>query len=132
MVWYGKSLPYNPRFQERARDLRRKSTREENKLWYDFLAKHAFKFLIQKVIGNYIVDFYCAQFRLVIEVDGSQHYTDMGMKYDAIHTEYLEQFKITIIRCTNAEIKNNFPSVCQQINEALKKSPPNQGGCQRS
>jgi very-short-patch-repair endonuclease len=128
LVWMGKSLPYNPRLKEKAKDLRKNSTPEENLFWYDFLSKYKHKFLRQKIIGHYIVDFHCAKYRLVIEIDGSQHYTEDGMEYDAIRSDYLELFKINILRFTNQEVKDDFENVCEKIKHHIKqntvKSPP--------
>ena len=70
----------------------------------------------QKVIGNYIVDFYCKKAKLVIELDGSQHYTEEISKYDEERTKYLEQYGLMVLRIPNIEIKRNFKGVCENIN----------------
>ena len=123
LVFNGKTLPYNPNLFERAKELRKKPTKEENHLWYDFLSTHAQKFTRQKVIGHYIIDFYCASHGLVIEVDGSRHYTDNGLAYDAIRTDYLEQFDISVLRFTNEQIRTTFTHVCTKIDQLLDVSP---------
>ncbi len=69
----------------------------------------------QKIIDNYILDFYCPSKKIGIEIDGSQHYTEEGMKYDKIRTEVLETYKIRIIRFTNEQIRKNFIEVCEYI-----------------
>ena len=98
-------------------------TQEERKLWYMFLKKHSERFLRQKVIDNYIVDFYCPKKRLVIEIDGSQHYTIEGKKYDKIRTELLNAYNLKVIRFSNLEINKQFQEVCELINYNLYKNP---------
>ena len=70
-----------------AKILRKNMTKEENHLWYDFLKSQPVTFKRQKVIGNYIVDFFCAEARLVIELDGSQHYNDAGKAADMVRDQ---------------------------------------------
>ena len=108
-------LPYNKNLIQKARELRNKATPEENKLWYQYLAKSQVRFMRQKIIDNYILDFYCPSKKIGIEIDGSQHYTEEGMKYDKIRTEVLETYKIRIIRFTNEQIRKNFIEVCEYI-----------------
>ena len=112
---------YNSSILSTARMLRRNLTKEEKHLWYDFLQKHPRKFVKQKILGKYIADFYCASAKLVVELDGSQHYTDYGMEKDAERTEYLKQFGITVIRISNTTIKTNFSGACQYIDETLNE-----------
>lgn len=80
------------------------------------------RFIRQKIIGNYIVDFYCAKANLVVELDGSQHYEDKGIDYDAARTEYLEQYGLTVIRIPNNEINHNFDGVCEYLDNLITKS----------
>ena len=75
-----------------AKTLRKNMTKEEKHLWYDYLREYPIRFIRQKTIGKYIVDFYCAKAKLVIEVDGSQHYEDKGIEKDALRTEFLKQY----------------------------------------
>jgi len=107
----------------KARSLRGNSTKEENKLWYDYLSKHTERFLRQKPIDNYIVDFYNPSKRIVVEVDGSQHYTNDGLKYDDIRTEVLTAYDITVIRITNEEVKTKFAEVCSRIEYVIENTP---------
>ena len=72
-----------------GRILRKNMTKEERHLWYDFLREYSVRFIRQKIIGNYIVDFYCAKANLVIELDGSQHYDEIGINKDIERTKYL-------------------------------------------
>ena len=95
-------------------------TKEERHLWYDFLKDCSFKFYKQKIVGNYILDFYCEKAKLVIELDGSQHYEEKGQKYDHIRTEYLQSLGIQVLRFSNTDIQYNFRGVCEAILCALE------------
>ena len=98
-----------------AKSLRTNMTKEEKRLWYEFLKKLPVTVNRQKVIGNYIVDFYCAQANIVIELDGSQHYNEQEKKKDSIRDTALNQMGITVLRYSNLDIKRNFRGVCQDI-----------------
>lgn len=98
-------------------------TKEERHLWYDYLRTIPQKFVRQKVLGKYIADFYCASAKLVIELDGSQHYEDAGMAYDDRRTEYLEEFGVRVIRIPNNEVNGNFTAVCSYIDAVLNNIP---------
>ena len=91
-------------------------TKEEKKLWYNFLSCHSVRYMRQRVIGNYIADFYCAKAKLVIELDGSGHYTKKGKIKDEIRTTFLEEYGLAVIRIPNTEINENFYNVCEYIN----------------
>ncbi len=97
-------------------------TKEERHLWYDFLRTYPIRFLRQKVIDNYIVDFYCSDARLIIELDGSQHYEEKGLLKDKIRTEKIENRNLTVIRIPNNEVNKNFRGVCEYIDLFIKKS----------
>ena len=97
-------------------------TKEERHLWYDFLRSYSVRFSRQKVLGRYIADFYCAEAKLVIELDGSQHYEESGLKSDEERTKYLTQYGINIIRIPNNEVNSNFSGVCEHIDELVKQS----------
>ncbi len=105
-----------------ARVLRKNMTREEKHLWYDFLRTYPIRFSRQKVLGKYIADFYCAEAKLVIELDGSGHYTDEGKTYDADRTAFLENYQLKVIRISNLDLQNNFIGVCQYIDQAVQQS----------
>ena len=105
-----------------ARNLRKNMTKEERHLWYDYLRTYPVKFLRQKIIGKYIVDFYCAKAKLIVELDGSQHYEEKGMEYDAERTAFLEQYGIRVLRIPNNEVIQNFRGVCEYIDLAVKQS----------
>ena len=102
-----------------AKELRKNMTKEEKHLWYDYLKPYRQTFGVaftrQKIIGNYIVDFYCPKAKLVIELDGSQHYEEDALFYDAQRTEYLNQHGIVVLRYTNREIHTRFKEVCDDI-----------------
>ncbi|MBQ4568945.1 MAG: endonuclease domain-containing protein [Ruminococcus sp.] len=105
-----------------ARTLRKNMTKEERHLWYDFLREYPVKFLRQKPIGNYVVDFYCAQANLVIELDGSQHYDAEGLRKDKERTDFLESYGIKVLRITNLEMHKNFRGVCEYIDNLVQQS----------
>ena len=113
---------HNKSLVSNARTLRKNMTKEERHLWYDFLRSYQVKFLRQKILGKYIVDFYCAEAKLIVELDGSQHYEDKGMEYDAERTAYLEQYDVRVLRIPNNEVSRNFSGVCEYIDFAVKQS----------
>ena len=96
-----------------ARELRKQQTKEESLLWYNFLRLYPLRFRRQYVIGNYIVDFYCHQAKLVIELDGSQHYDPKSAEKDEIRTAYLQSVGLHVLRFTNLEIAQQFSAVCE-------------------
>ena len=104
-----------------AKQLRKNMTKEERHLWYDFLKDYPVRFLRQKVIDDYIVDFYCSRARLAIELDGSQHYEKEGLLKDKIRTVDIEKRDIAVVRIPNNEIFKNFEGVCEYIDIIVKK-----------
>ena len=117
-------LKYNKDLIVYAKELRKNMTPWEMKLWNWFLREYPIRFQRQKVIDNYIVDFYCAKARLVIELDGGGHYTDEQMQYDATRTKILEKYGLKVLRICNLEIDNNFYQVCEYIDREVKQSLP--------
>lgn len=113
---------HNPKLTDNARELRKNMTKEEKHLWYDFLKNYPERFLRQKVIDDYIADFYCHKARLIIELDGSQHYTKVGLLKDKIRTEKIEKRDLTVMRIPNGEINHNFEGICRFIDEFVKES----------
>ena len=105
-----------------AKQLRKEMTKEERHLWYDFLRSYPVRFSRQKVLGKYIADFYSAEAKLVIELDGSQHYEDMNAEKDAERTAFLEAYGLTVLRFPNNEVNRNFRGVCEAIDIAVKQS----------
>ena len=114
----------NPRLSGNARNLRKNMTKEERHLWYDFLKPLPIMVHRQKVIGNYIVDFYIAEAKLVIELDGSQHYTKEGHNSDYQRDAYLHSLGLTVLRYSNADVNLRFPGVCEDILNRLNKPSP--------
>ena len=102
-----------------AKKLRKEMTRQERHLWYDFLRKHRCKWYKQKPIGKYVADFYCGSAKLVIELDGSQHYEEKQAAYDVQRSEYFKRFGITVIRFPNNYIDNYFTGVCEEIEKVI-------------
>ena len=105
-----------------ARALRKNMTKEERHLWYDFLRTYPVKFTRQKVLGKYIADFYSAEAKLIIELDGSQHYEGDGAVKDAERTAYLEQYGLTVVRIPNNQVNQEFRAVCEYIDSIVKEA----------
>ncbi|MBR5535791.1 MAG: endonuclease domain-containing protein [Clostridia bacterium] len=114
------SLYYEKNLISNAKYLRKNMTRQERHLWYDFLSKYPIKFQRQKVIDNYIVDFYCHKAKLAIELDGSQHYSDAGVSNDEKRTQTLKQYGLTVMRFSNLDIDRNFDAVRIAIDDYIK------------
>jgi len=121
LITNGYHLPYNPDLVERARELRRNMTPAERQLW-EYLKHAPYRFLRQRPIDHFIVDFYCPALRLVIEVDGEQHYTEEGKAYDAERDTILQSYGLRVVRFRNEEVLRHFESVRQRI-EAVFESP---------
>jgi len=109
-----------------AQKLRKEMTPEERKLWYLFLKSYPLRFCRQKTIGRYIVDFYCAKAKLVIELDGTQHFETKGQQEDQRRTAQLEAMGLRVVRFSNKQINNEFDGVCQYIDTLVKNTA--QGG----
>ena len=107
-----------------AKELRKNMTPWERKLWYDFLRDYPLRFQRQKAIGEYIVDFYCAMARLVVELDGGGHYTAKQAEKDEVRTKELKEMNLTVLRICNLDIDRNFDGVCEYIDLSVKKSLP--------
>ena len=103
-----------------AKTLRKNMTPWERKLWYNFLRNYPLRFQRQKAVGDYIVDFYCAKARLVIELDGGGHYTAEKIERDNIRTKKLEDANLTVLRICNLDVDNNFNGVCECIDLTVK------------
>ena len=105
-----------------AKQLRKEMTKEERHLWYDFLRTYPVRFSRQKILGKYIADFYSAEAKLVIELDGSQHYQDGNAEKDAERSAFLEGYGLTVIRIPNNEVTRNFRGVCEFIDTTVRQS----------
>ena len=111
----------NKKLTPYAQKLRKGMTKEERHLWYDFLKQLPETFNRQKVIGGYIVDFYCASARIVIEIDGSQHYEQVGISADQERDRALTSLGLKVLRYSNRDVNNNFSGVCEDILQHLKR-----------
>ena len=111
---------HNKNLTPLAKTLRKNMTKEENKLWYQYLRQYSIRFLRQKVINNYIVDFYCSKVKLIIELDGGQHYETTGINTDKNRDFELSQLGYKILRFSNLDINSNFEGVCETINSTIK------------
>ena len=106
-----KPLPTNENLKKYAVEMRKNQTEEEKKVWYQILKGRTPKFHRQRIIGNYIVDFYCPQLRLAIEIDGYQHFYEENLEYDSKRTEYIETLDIYILRFENTEVNKDIEYV---------------------
>lgn len=109
--------PYNKNLKKYSRDLRKEMTFAEKLLWSKIRRKQlkGHQFYRQKILGNYIVDFYCAKANLVVEVDGSQHYLEEGRKKDKKRDDYLNKLGLRVLRFSNREVTMDLEYVVQEI-----------------
>ena len=115
------NLPYDPRMRERVQELRHKMKKKKKKLWYSFLRTYPVKMYKQRPIRTFVADFYCPLARLVIELDGSQHYTEQGEEYDEQRTAILEQYGVQVLRFTNLDVDRHLDAVCAQIDSTIER-----------
>lgn len=115
-------LKYNPKLKNRARKLRSSMTDAEVKLWQHLRMRQigGVKFLRQRPIGNYILDFYASETKLVIEVDGGQHYEEDGLEYDKMRDAYLKGLNLKVLRISNLDVLNNIEGVVERIIELIE------------
>ena len=113
--------PYNHHNVAVARRLRKSMTPQERKLWHLFLKNYPIRFRRQSTVGNYIVDFYCPQAKLVIELDGSQHFLEQEMQSDEERTRRLEEMGLRVIRFSNRQVNEQFDGVCHAIQYTIKE-----------
>lgn len=116
-----KFIPYNKKLKSTARRLRNEMTSAEKKLWYEYLKNHKFSFLRQKPIGNYIIDFYCQELKLAIEVDGETHILISELEHDRQRTDKLNGFGIRVIRFWNDEVLKEFEIVIAKIENEIRQ-----------
>lgn len=112
---------YDKKLKSRADELRKNMTQQEWNLWYFYLRNHRLKWYRQRIIDRFIVDFYCHAAKLVIEIDGKQHYTDQGIVYDTERTQVLEGYGLKVLRYTNKQLAYNFQAVCLDIERNLSQ-----------
>ncbi|MDH4027725.1 MAG: endonuclease domain-containing protein [Nitrospirota bacterium] len=110
-------LPYNKKLKQLSRNLRNNMTDAERLLWSGIRRKQlkGSQFYRQKIIGNYIADFYCPEFKLVIEVDGGQHYDSKNREYDSIRDAYMKEAGITVIRFSDRDVLMDLEAVLEEI-----------------
>ena len=114
------NTPHNHELKKRSQELRKNMTKEERHLWYDFLKDLPVTIKRQKIIGNYILDFYCAYSKVAIELDGSQHYSEEGRIYDRKRDDFLKKKGIRVLRYSNYDVDKNFDAVCEDILNNIK------------
>ena len=110
---------HNGKLTERAQTLRKNMTKEERRLWYEYLRNYPYRFRRQVAFGNYILDFYCAAAKLAIELDGSQHYEQAAQQYDKKRTEFFNGLGIRVLRFSNTEVLHNLRGVCTMIDQII-------------
>ena len=114
-------IEYEKNNLSRAKNLRKNMTPWERKLWFLFLSQYPIRFRRQQPIGRYIVDFYCPSARLIVELDGSEHYTEESIRYDRIRTDELVKKGFRLFRISNRDIDANFRSVCDKIDLLVRE-----------
>jgi len=114
-------MKHNHSLTLRAQELRKNMTKEERRLWYEYLHSYPHRFRRQVTFGNYILDFYCAAAKLAIELDGSQHYDPKNMEYDRKRSSFLQENGIFVLRFPNTDINYNLRGVCQAIDLAVSQ-----------
>ena len=107
-----------------AQELRKNATKQEKRLWYNFLSRYPLRFRRQVTMGAYIVDFYCAEAKLVVELDGSQHYEKEHIEYDLRRTRALNDMGLRVLRFSNADINVHFREVCEMIDRIAQMRRP--------
>ena len=108
-------MEQNKALTKRSQELRKNQTKEENLLWYNFLRRYPHQFRRQYRIGNYIVDFCCHKAKLVIELDGSQHYNPQQIQRDNLRTRCLESKGLKVLRFSNLHVMRQLKYVCEHI-----------------
>ena len=108
-------IPYNKKLVENARTLRKNMTPEEKELWYKFLKRLPFNVRRQHNICDYIVDFYIAEKKTVIEIDGAQHFSPEHRNNDAERDHKLSLWNITVLRYSNSDVNRNLDGVVRDI-----------------
>ena len=111
--------PYNKNLKPVAQELRTNATKQENHLWYDFLREFRPRFTRQRIVGSYILDFFCPQAMLEVELDGQQHYEEAQINYDHERTAFLRQFDIEVLRFSNIDVEHDWDAVCKKIEETV-------------
>ncbi|MBO5065658.1 MAG: endonuclease domain-containing protein [Clostridia bacterium] len=123
-------IPVNSTLDKYAKENRKNMTDEEKKVWYQILRGREPKFHRQRIIGNYIVDFYCPKLKLIVEIDGYQHFYEENREYDGKRTEHLEKLGFYVLRFENTEVNKDFENVrciinnvCESLEKGIKPAP---------
>ena len=116
------TIPKDNSQLENARRLRSEMTPHERKLWYLFLRKYPVKVYKQRIIGRFIVDFYCVSAKLVIELDGSQHYEPQGMAYDSERSAFLTALGLEVLRFSNRVLIWIFAACAHKLTSPFKNA----------
>ena len=111
----------NKKLTPLSQTLRKNQTKEEARLWYQFLRKYSIPFRRQYVIGNYIVDFYCHLAKLAVELDGSQHFEEKTIEKDLERTQYIYSQGVLVLRFSNADVLSRFKDVCEKIDLCVQE-----------
>ena len=114
-------MQHNSKLTSRAQSLRKNMTKEERRLWYEYLHNYPYRFRRQVTVGKYILDFYCATARLAVELDGSQHCEPAQLLYDEQRTAYLDSIGIYVLRFSNLDVLQNLRGVCRQIDMIISE-----------
>ena len=114
-------MEYDRKLTKNAQSLRKNMTKEEARLWYQYLCRTESRFRRQVVLGKYIVDFYCHAARLAVELDGSQHFTPEQVEYDQKRTAYLENLGVKVVRFSNLDVLRRFRDVCETIHKLVEE-----------
>ena len=112
--------PYDGKLKKNARALRGNMTPQERRLWYEFLRSYPVKFYRQRIVGQYIVDFYCPRAALVVELDGSQHFEPSETERDMRRDAELAALGLLVLRFSNEELNRNFSAVCGEIDRQVR------------
>ena len=113
--------PRNQNNLTNARSLRKNMTPQERHLWYDFLRYCKPRFRRQELLGSYIADFFCYEAKLIVEVDGSQHFTPEKIAADNMRTAYFRALGLKVLRVDNGQVNKNFSGVCEGILMAMNQ-----------
>ena len=114
-------MQHNAKLTSRAQELRKNMTKEERKLWYEYLNNYPLRFRRQVTFGHFILDFYCTAAKLAVELDGSQHYGEEGLAKDAERTRFLESNGIVVLRFPNTDVTGNLRGVCELIDLTVQQ-----------
>ncbi len=114
-------LPRDTKLKKQSAELRANATKEENHLWYDYLRTYPVRFNRQRIIGEYIVDFYCSKAKLLVELDNVIHNDEKANEYDSLHTQYMKKLGLQILSINNCDVFSNFKEVCKVIDTEVKR-----------